>query len=115
MVIDRLGKAMELVITPNLSAGADEVERSYEQMDGLAAVVGFINPMYKLAAADFRFMASSVYNSATRWESRSQIDTLSNLTEEQLKLLDKLDKHLVSHVKQLNMERRELARLPKSN
>ena len=115
MLIDRVGKALELVITPNLSAGPDEVERSYEQMDGLAAVVGFINPMYKLAAADFRFMASSVYNSATRWESRSQIDSLSKLTEEQLKLLDKLDKHLVSHVKQLNMERRELARLPKNN
>ncbi len=106
-------KVVEAGITPDLRAGSEEnvASRGLEQMDGLAAVLGVVDSKYKILAADFRFTASSFYNSETRWVSQSQVNSLTKLTESQLKLLVKYNERIRDHGDQLKKARQELARL----
>jgi hypothetical protein len=112
-ILGRLHMVVELGLTPDLQAGREGNSgiRGFEQMDGLAAVLGVIDSKYKVLAADFRFMASAFYNNATRRVSQDQVDSLTKLAESQLKLLLKYNKRIRDHGNQLREARTELARL----
>jgi hypothetical protein len=115
-VVERLkvaAKVVEVGVTPDLRSGQEEkaADRGFEQMDGLAAVMGVVDTKYKVLVADFRFTVSSFYNSTTRWVSQSQVNGLTRLTESQLKLLIRYNKRIKEHGDQLSKARAELARL----
>ena len=62
-LVERLeiaAKVVESQMTPDLRSGEDEkaAAHEFEQMDGLAAVLGIIDSKYKVLAADFRFTST---------------------------------------------------------
>jgi hypothetical protein len=109
-VIDRLGKAADLVAA-SVNQPEGEEGSGTEALEALGAVLGFISPRYEILLSDLKFTAASIYNSAARWESSRQIDSLTKLTEDQLKRLKSLDARMRDDFQQIEKEKKELNQL----
>ena len=114
-LIERLRLVNEVSVAPSSLFGTVDAEKSHEVLNHLGLVLGIINPTYKILLADLRFTTASIYNNVTRRATKSHIESLTKLTEDQLKQLNNLNKRLIKHVKQLNDEKKELARLTQIN
>jgi len=56
-------------------------------------------------------VSAALYNNATRRVARSQVEQLTQLTEEQLRALSKLNSLLVKHIQDRNRVRAEIKRI----
>jgi hypothetical protein len=109
-LIDRIGKAADLIAAPVNRTGEEEGGGT-EPLEALGTVLGFFSPQYEILLSDLKFTAASIYNSAAQWESRSQINALTKLTEDQLKRLKFLNTRMKNDFKQIEKEKEELSRL----
>jgi len=84
------------------------------KLEALGTVLGWAveDPGLTFLVAEIRWTSASLYNNLTRRVAKDQIETMTNLTEEQLKALKRLTEVLRGHVQQLGAARMELAKLP---
>jgi hypothetical protein len=108
----RLQAAAEAAVAPGTAAGSrrGRAGGARETLSGLGSVLGLFWPRYMPLAAELRATAASAYYSATAGVSQSHVESLTRLTDKQLKELKELTARLESDMKRLNDEREKLAR-----